>query len=90
MSTNDNEFLLTTVDNPFDPFTQFQEWLSFDSQKGYNTCGYLARIAKSSHALSDMDEDLSIEMAMNEIVKENVYGVHKKVSRKDFESATSK
>jgi len=85
MATNE-VFLLTTVDNPFNPFTQFDEWLSFDTQKGYNTCGYLARIAKSSHELSQQDEDLAIDQAMDEIVKENVYGVHKKVSLNDFQS----
>ena len=84
-----NEFLLTTVDNPFNPFLQWEQWLSFDTMKGYNTCGYLARIAIVSHDLSELDEEQAIEMAMDEIVKENVYGVHKKVSLKDFESSTS-
>lgn len=80
------EFLLTTVDNPFNPFTEFDEWLSFDTQKGYNTCGYLARIVKSSHQLSETDEALAIDLAIEEILKENIYGVHRKVSSKDFES----
>ena len=42
----DNKCMLTTFDNPFDPFEQFTSWFLFDVEKGYNTCGRLARIAK--------------------------------------------
>ena len=31
---------ITTFDNPFNPFTQFTEWLLFDKEKGYTTCEY--------------------------------------------------
>ena len=74
-----SQSMLTTTDNPFDPFTQFDAWLSYDSSKGYYTCSYLARITKSSNALSQQDEDLAIDMAMDEIVKLNVLGIYKKV-----------
>jgi len=75
------ESMLTTVDNPFDPFTQFEEWYAFDESKGYYTCGYLARITKSSDELSQEDEDLAIEAAIDEIVKFNILGIYKKVTR---------
>lgn len=78
------ERMLTTVDNPYSPFTEYDKWFQFDRDKGYNTCGLLGRIARSSHELSDADEDLAIELAMQEIVRENVYGVHRLVSRSDF------
>ena len=71
--------MLTTIDNPFDPFTQFDEWKAFDEQKGYFTCSYLARIAKTSDELSEVDEDLAIEEAINEIVRLNVLGIYRKV-----------
>lgn len=73
--------MLTTIDNPFNPFTQFDQWRAFDEAKGYYTCELLARVAKTSNELSEEDEDLAIEMAMNEIVKENLSGKHKKVYR---------
>lgn len=73
--------MLTTTDNPFDPFTQFEEWYAFDESKGHHTCGYLARITKSSDELSQEDEDLAIEAAIDEIVKFNVFGIYKKVTR---------
>lgn len=71
--------MLTTVDNPYDPFTQFEEWYVFDESSGYHTTGYLARIAFSSNELSDADQSLAIESAIDEAMKENVTGMYRKV-----------
>lgn len=75
------EVMLTTTDNPFDPFTQFDEWYSFDEAKGYFTCSYLAKFAYTSTELSDLDNDLAIDYAMDEIIKHNPLGIYKKVYR---------
>ena len=32
---------LTTTDNPYDPFTQYDAWYRFDEGKGYHSCAYL-------------------------------------------------
>lgn len=77
------EYMLTTVDNPYDPFTQFDEWYVWDQNAGYCTPGLLARIAFSSDEISDADQLLAIQQAIDEIVTENVSGVHKKVLRGD-------
>ena len=78
--------MLTTIDNPFDPFDQFDEWFAFDVAKGYNTCAYLARIAKTSDELSPQDEDLAIDQAMDEIVRLNVLGIYRKVYKDEVEN----
>src|SRR3954470_4520961 len=75
------EYMLTTVDNPFDPFTQFDEWLSWDTNAGYHTSGLLARIAFVSDDLSEADQHLAVQDAIDEIVQENVLGVFRKVKR---------
>ena len=75
------EYMLTTVDNPHDPFTEWDEWFSWDSRAGYHTPGLLARIANSSTDLSDADQYVAIQVAIDEIVRENVLGVHRKVRR---------
>lgn len=72
--------MLTTVDNPYNPFTQFDDWYAFDTMKGYDTCAYLARITKLSDELSDEDESVEIENAIDEIVSLNVLGMYRKVS----------
>lgn len=73
--------MLTTVDNPFDPFTQFREWFVYDAQMGYHTSAYLARIVKSSDELSDADQELANEQGIDEIVRENILGLYRKVVR---------
>lgn len=77
---NVNNSMLTTLDNPYNPFTQFDEWLAFDEQKGYNTCNYLARIVKTSDELSEADQSLAIEEAIGEIVELNILGIYVKVT----------
>lgn len=59
---------LTTFDNPYDPFTDFDKWFVFDVTKGYNSCGYLARIATTSEQLTDQENNEEIEKAIDEIV----------------------
>lgn len=71
--------MLTTTDNPFNPFTQFNDWLAYDESKGYYTCEYLARITKTSYELSEEEEESQIEYAIDEIVKLNVLGIYKKI-----------
>lgn len=74
-----DEHMLTTVDNPFNPFTQFDDWLRFDQQAGYFTLEYLARIVRSSDELSEADQNQAVEDAIEEIVQLNVLGVYRKV-----------
>ena len=71
--------MLTTIDNPFNPFTHWNEWIRYDEDKKYFTCGYLDRIAKTSYELSDADNQLEIERAIDEIVKLNINGLYTKV-----------
>lgn len=75
--------MLTTIDNPYDPFTQFDDWFAFDEQKGYHTCAYLARIANTSDELSDEENDAEIEKAIDSIVKLNVLGIYRKVQKEN-------
>ena len=80
--------MLTTVDNPYDPFTDFDQWNAYDQSKGYNTCSYLARIVRTSDELSEPDQSLAIELAIDEIVELNVLGIYKKVSKKEDDSSS--
>ena len=48
--------MLTTIDNPFNPFENFDSWFLFDVEKGYNSCAYLARIAKTSDEFTEEEE----------------------------------
>jgi hypothetical protein len=71
--------MLTTVDNPFDPFKQFTSWFLFDVEKGYNTCSYLGRIAYTSDQLSEDENNLEVERAIDEIIQYDFRNIYKKV-----------
>lgn len=73
---NTNEVMLTTIDNPYDPFEQFDDWYNYDTEMNYNTCSYLDRVSTTSDELSDEDNDELIIDAMNEIVEHNVLGIY--------------
>ena len=77
----EKDTMLTTIDNPFDPFEDWDKWNKFDESKGYYTCSLLAREAKTSDEMSEADEALIIEQAMRQIVKMNLSGKHKIVTR---------
>lgn len=74
---------LTTIDNPFDPFEQFDQWFLFDVEKGYNSCAYLARIAKTSEQLSEPEYNDEIERAIDEIVSLDFMNIYKKAVKED-------
>ena len=78
-----NDVMLTTYDNPFNPFEQFSSWFLFDVEKGYNTCSYLARIAKLSDEMSQQEEDEEVERAIDEIIKYDFMNIYKKVRKQD-------
>lgn len=74
--------MLTTFDNPYDPFEQFTSWFLFDVEKGYNSCSYLGRVAHTSDQLSEEENDLEIERAIDEIIKYDFMNIYRKVKRK--------
>lgn len=84
----DTQYMLTTVDNPWDPFIHFDEWRQFDESAGYCTMAFLARVVRSSEALSEDQQTQAVEDAIDEIVKENVLGLYRKVSKSDTKLAT--
>ena len=77
-----NECMLTTFDNPFDPFEQFTSWNLFDIEKGYNTCSYLARIVQFTEDMTQEEEIKEVERAIDEIIFMNPLNIYKKVRRK--------
>lgn len=83
------ENMLTTVDNPFNPFTHFDEWFAYDEAAGHKTTAFLARVVKTSDEMSEADQSLAIEQAINEIVRENVTGLYRKVSSEMLVSSES-
>ena len=77
----DYECALTTIDNPYDPFTQFDSWYRFDMDKGYCSCSYLDRIARTSEQLTNEENAQELERAIDEIIYYDPLNIYKKVKR---------
>ena len=73
------EFVLTTVDNPYNPFTEPDEWYQYDATCGHGASALVARLAATSWALSDEENDAIIDEAINRIILEDPTGLYKKV-----------
>lgn len=73
--------MLTTIDNPYNPFDKFDEWLDYDLLAGHNCCAYLDRIAKTSDALSDAENEAIINEAIDEIIEYDPTGLYIKLVR---------
>ena len=76
-----NECRLTTIDNPFDPFTQFDDWFLFDTEKGYNSCSRLDRITRITDEMSEAEVNGEVERAIDEIIKYDFMNIYKKVTK---------
>lgn len=77
------EVYLTTFDNPYDPFADFDHWYLYDVVKGYNSCSLLGRIARTSDSLSDEENKKEIERVIDEIIKYDFENKYKKVKRQN-------
>ena len=73
--------MLTTVDNPFNPFDDFTSWYMYDVEHGYNSCSYVARIAKTSEQFTEKENNEEIERAIDEIILHDFLNIYVKVKR---------
>lgn len=76
--------MLTTIDNPFDPWTQYEEWLAFDRSKGYNTNEILARHCLIIDDLPEEEQELEITLAIDSLLSSGYYPFHIKVDEGKF------
>ena len=74
-----NDVMLTTYDNPFNPFEQFSSWFLFDVEKGYNTCERLARVANIPEGLSEKETEVATNKAIDDMIKYDFLNIYKKV-----------
>ena len=73
--------MLTTVDNPFDPFEQFTSWFMFDCEKGYNSYGKLMRLAEISEDMSSVEYNNAIENAIDRLIEIDFLDIFKKITK---------
>lgn len=78
---NKDTYVLTTVDNPYNPIEDFDAWYSQDLQLAMlndrpTTFGLIDRLIGSSEYLSEDEKEFEIQQAIDDIIandKENIY-----------------
>jgi len=75
--------MLTTIDNPYDPAQQFDDWYMYDLDKGYGSCSYLARIAKTSDQFTSEENAIEVERAIDKIIELDFMNIYKKIVVED-------
>lgn len=83
----DDRVVLTTKDNPINPFDDFNAWYAEDHRLGHNTCERLARMSHDYADMSDLDESLDYARMLQEIFKydvDDVYSLAFKTKNSDF------
>lgn len=80
-TTTKQQFMLSTVDNPYNPFVDFSQWFMFDTGKGYDSCSRLDRIANWTDDMTQKEVDEETERAIDEIIKYDFTDVYIKVAK---------
>ena len=82
-------YMLTTFDNPFDPFTEFEDWYNYDTiQLGHYSLAYQDRIVNTiadrqklkMDELSEPQRDALYQQAVDEIIKIDPFGIYTRKS----------
>lgn len=73
------QFMLSTIDNPFNPFEDFASWFRYDSEKNYNSSEYVARLAKYKDDMTQREIDMETERVIDEIIFYDPIGIYIKV-----------
>lgn len=76
-------FSITTIDNPFNPFDDFENWFLFDCEKNYYTLNKLARLSKVDDSMTEKEESKEIERAIERLIEIDPLDIYIKVYKKD-------
>ena len=75
------EYMVTTKDNPFDPFEDYDEWNRYDQDKGYNTQSYLSRMVVLPEEPTQFEINNAINDAVDKIILNDVLDIYIRVFR---------
>lgn len=66
--------MLTTTDNPYNPWTEYDQWYAWDESAGYHTTSYLARLCNTIAGMPEDEEEIAMRLAIASILEANITG----------------
>jgi len=79
----ERRFTITTIDNPFNPFDDFNSWFLFDIEKGYYTCSKLARLTNVSEGMTEKEEINEVERAIERLIELDPLDIYRKIEKNE-------
>jgi len=80
------ESFLTSVNNPWNPFDQFKRWYLFEMTEGYDACGMLARVERTSPEFTEEENHAEHERAIAAILASDFTNSYKRVVESDYKA----
>lgn len=68
-SPEDADLMLTTIDNPYNPKTDYLKWKQWDEEAGYNTESYVARLLMMEKSFN-IDDELGMVELTNKVIND--------------------
>ena len=81
----ENNCMLTTFDNPYNPFVDFSSWYMFDCENDHNTCGRLARLLNVDNEMTEKEVDEERIRAIDFMLKYDVEGIYFKGTEEEID-----
>jgi len=72
-------YLLTTVDNPYHPIDELEQWLAFDEEHGYYTNQRIAKVHQHSLHLTDAENQRIVNGIIDDFIRLDETGLYKKI-----------
>lgn len=66
------QHMISTDDNPWNPFEKFEEWYAYDIAHGHHSLELLARLAKPDDSMTPDEQSHEIETTIDEIASKLV------------------
>ena len=74
--------MLTTIDNPYNPYKDYDKWFTWDCSHLYYTSQVLARMYESLESNDEVDDE-DIDELIDTIVRNDVLGIYAHVGPND-------
>ena len=82
----EKRYMLTTFDNPYNPFVDFKSWYMFDCEKLHNTSSRIARIADINNEMTEKEINEEQNRAIDLILKYDFVGEYFKGTEEEIEN----
>ena len=75
----EDKYMITTYDNPYNPMEDYDKWLDFDMLHGYNSQSRGARLLKLKPGMSDAEEQIAFNKAVDRLIEIDPLCIYTKI-----------